>query len=227
MNKTKDDVDSLAVLPTCQAEIEILHHEKKFLIINKPAGLLSVPGRNPANHDSVLTRLAAIYPGSSIAHRLDFDTSGIMVIPLTKLALSEISKQFQSREVSKTYTAIVSGIVEPESGEIDLPIAADPDNRPKYKICAVEGKKSLTKFNVIERSIKENSTRLFLHPVTGRSHQLRLHLQAIGHPILGDVFYADEESKRKSSRLLLHATEIEFQHPDKNILVNFHSPVPF
>lgn len=227
MNKATDDAESLAVLPKCQDEIEILHHENFFLVINKPAGLLSVPGRNPANHDSVLTRLAVSYPDSAIVHRLDFDTSGIMVIPLNKFTLSEISKQFQSREISKAYTAVVSGIVESEAGEIDLPIAADSENRPKYKICHYTGKKSLTEFSIVSRSIADNCTRLLLHPVTGRSHQLRLHLQAIGHPILGDVFYADDESKQKSSRLLLHATEIKFQHPDTKRLVSFHSPVPF
>jgi tRNA pseudouridine32 synthase / 23S rRNA pseudouridine746 synthase len=227
MRTSANDIESLAILPLCQDEIGILHQEKSFLMINKPSGLLSVPGRNPANQDSVQTRLAAIYPGSAIVHRLDFDTSGIMVIPLSKTALSEISKQFQSRIIHKTYAAVVAGIVQPDSGAIDLPIVADPDNRPKYKICKVSGKKSLTEFTVIERSITENSTRLFLHPVTGRSHQLRLHLQAIGHPILGDVFYADQESQLKSSRLLLHATEIQFHHPDTQNSVCFNSPVPF
>lgn len=222
-----DDPESLAILPTCRDEIGILYQDKCFLIINKPAGLLSVPGRNPANHDSVQTRLAKIYPGSSIVHRLDFDTSGIMVIPLTKLALSDISKQFQSRSVSKTYTAVVSGIVQSDSGEIDLPIAADADNRPQYKICFQSGKESLTEFTVIGRNNAENTTRLLLHPLTGRSHQLRLHLQSIGHPILGDVFYADDASKLKSLRLLLHATEIQFHHPDTNRPVRFNSPVPF
>lgn len=227
MTSISNTPESLAILPSCQDEIEILHQDASFLIINKPAGLLSVPGRNPANYDSVQTRLAEIYPSSSIVHRLDFDTSGIMVIPLNKLALSEISKQFQSRVVRKTYTAVVSGIVQPDTGEIDLPIAADADNRPKYKICKLSGKKSLTEFNVIERSIAENVTRLYLHPVTGRSHQLRLHLQAIGHPILGDVFYGGQESQSKSSRLLLHATEIQFHHPETQHIVCFNSPVPF
>lgn len=227
MKKIMDDPESLAILPTCHDQIDFVYQDKSFLIVNKPAGLLSVPGRNPANQDSVQTRLAKIYPDSSIVHRLDFDTSGIMVIPLTKLALSDISKQFQSRAVSKTYTAVVSGIVQPDSGEIDLPIAVDMNHRPKYKICAVNGKKSLTEFTVIERLDAENTTRLLLHPVTGRSHQLRLHLQAIGHPILGDVFYADDVSKLKSSRLLLHATEIQFHHPDTKLPVIFNSPVPF
>ncbi len=222
-----NDIESLAILPACKDEIEILYEDSFFLIINKPSGLLSVPGRNPANQDSVQTRLAAIYSGSSMVHRLDFDTSGIMVIPLTKLALSHISKQFQSRSIHKTYTAVVSGIVQSDSGEIDLPIAVDAENRPKYKICQLTGKKSLTEFTVLERSVADNTTRLLLHPVTGRSHQLRLHLQAIGHPILGDVFYAAEEIRVMSSRLLLHATEIEFTHPDLKRSVIFNSPVPF
>lgn len=222
-----NSTELLAILPPCQDEIKILHQDTSFLIINKPAGLLSVPGRNPVNNDSVQTRLAAIYPGIAMVHRLDFDTSGIMVIPLNKMALSEISKQFQSRVVHKTYTAVVYGIVRADSGEIDLPIAPDVDNRPKYKICAVNGKKSLTEFNVIERSGEKNTTRLLLHPVTGRSHQLRLHLQAIGHPILGDVFYADAINLLTSPRLLLHATEIQFQHPNTQQPVRFISTVPF
>lgn len=227
MRSSPNDIESLAVLPACKDEIGILHEDSSFLIINKPSGLLSVPGRNPANQDSVQTRLAASYPGSAIVHRLDFDTSGIMVIPLTTLALSNISKQFQSRSIRKTYTAVVSGMVQSDSGEIDLPIAADAENRPKYKICQLTGKKSLTEFTVLDRSVGGNTTRLLLHPITGRSHQLRLHLQAIGHPILGDVFYATEEVRVMSSRLLLHATEIEFTHPETKRSVIFTSPVPF
>jgi tRNA pseudouridine32 synthase / 23S rRNA pseudouridine746 synthase len=227
MSILSDDPESLVVLPVCQEKIEVIHQDRNFLIINKPAGLLSVPGRNPANYDSVQSRLKEFDKAASIVHRLDFDTSGIMIIPLNAGALSEISKQFQARLVRKSYTAIVSGLVQFDSGKIDLPIAADKNNRPKYKICTETGKKSLTEFRVIERSIEQNSTRLALHPVTGRSHQLRLHLQAVGHPILGDVFYADETSKLKSSRLLLHAISIQFVHPETKKPVSFNSTVPF
>jgi len=221
------DLDSLAILPPCLDDIEILHQEPGFLIINKPSGLLSVPARHPANRDSVLVRMQSLYRAASIVHRLDFDTSGILVIPLSPACLSEISKQFQSRRVSKTYTAVVAGIVKKEAGIIDLPIAADMENRPKYKICAATGKESTTEYKLLGVDEIEQTSRLSLHPITGRSHQLRLHLQAIGHPILGDVFYADEISQLKSPRLLLHATEIQFYHPDTKLPVIFNSSVPF
>lgn len=213
-----DALEGLAILPPCEGDIEILQREDSFLIINKPTRILSVPGRHPLNRDSVIARLQAEYPNASIVHRLDFDTSGIMVIPLTKSALSNISKQFQARTVRKTYTAVVDGLVKDDSGVIDLPIAADADNRPKYKISDA-GKKSVTEFLVLSRNEAANTTRVLLHPVTGRSHQLRLHMQAMGHSILGCEFYASDAVKNKASRLLLHATEIEFLHPTSGVKV--------
>jgi tRNA pseudouridine32 synthase / 23S rRNA pseudouridine746 synthase len=207
------NIDDLSILPACLANISILDTDEHYLIINKPAGLLSVPGRHPHNRDSVIERLRQAFPSAEIVHRLDFDTSGIMVIPLNKFSLSHISKQFQARSVNKYYTAVVNGLVEKNAGTIDLPIAVDVANRPKYKICTREGKKSVTEFTVILRSESEQTSRLLLHPITGRSHQLRLHLQAIGHPILGCHFYGDAQSTHKASRLLLHATELAFDHP--------------
>ena len=206
-------VDDLAILPRCMDELKILRSEADFLLVNKPPRLLSVPGRHPQNHDSVLTRLRVDFPSAEIVHRLDFDTSGIMVIPLTKQALSHISKQFQARTTHKIYTAVVNGLVNEDSGIIDLPIAPDMDNRPKYKICEHSGRQSVTEFTVVSRDKLGQATRLSLHPITGRSHQLRLHLQAIGHPILGCEFYADEIALKKSPRLLLHAAELIFDHP--------------
>ncbi|HWV14041.1 MAG TPA: pseudouridine synthase [Cellvibrio sp.] len=206
-------LEDLAVLPPCAEQVEILHRDGQFLIINKPARLLSVPGRHPQNRDSVIVRLQGEFPGAAIVHRLDFDTSGIMVVPLTPMSLSHISKQFQARTVHKTYTAIVDGLIDEERGRIDLAIAADLENRPKYKICAVSGKPSITEFTLLERDELAQTSRVLLHPITGRSHQLRLHMQAIGHPILGCEFYADQAALAKASRLLLHATRLEFTHP--------------
>src|SRR6478609_9188485 len=174
-----DVFNDLTVLPHCNEAIQVLQQDDAFLIINKPTRLLSVPGRHPLNHDSVIARLQTEYPQAAIVHRLDFDTSGIMVIPLNKLALSHISKQFQARTVRKTYTAIVDGLIKDDDGIIDLPIAADAENRPKYKICFESGKKSVTEFSVMDRDQIANTTRVLLHPVTGRSHQLRLHMQSI------------------------------------------------
>lgn len=208
-----DVFDDLAVLPECTEEVEILQRDPSFLLINKPTRLLSVPGRHPQNRDSVIARLLVGFPNASIVHRLDFDTSGIMVIPLNKAALSHISKQFQARTTHKTYTAIVNGLVKDDSGVIDLPIAPDMENRPKYKICPETGRQSVTEFTVLSRDEIAQTSRVLLHPITGRSHQLRLHMLAIGHPILGCEFYADDVALSKSPRLLLHATELAFDHP--------------
>lgn len=219
--------DELAILPVCHEAIRILRSEETFLLIDKPAGLLSVPGRNPQNRDSVAVRLQQEFAGAAIVHRLDFDTSGVMVIPLTKLALSFISKAFQQRTVEKYYTAVVAGLLQDDSGEINLPIAADADNRPKYKICHQAGKPSLTHYEVLERDEKTQTTRLLLKPVTGRSHQLRLHLWAIGHPILGCSFYHNEWSASAAERLLLHATELKFPHPINGEAVRGWAPPAF
>jgi len=208
-----DTFDELTVLPKCLAEVVIIQRYPEFLIINKPARLLSVPGRHPQNRDSVIARLLVDFPNAAIVHRLDFDTSGLMVIPLNKKSLSHISKQFQARTISKTYTAVVNGLVKHDSGVIDLPIAPNMENRPRYKICAVTGRQSVTEFTVSFRDQDAQTSRVLLHPITGRSHQLRLHMQAIGHPILGCEFYADEAALGKASRLLLHATALEFLHP--------------
>lgn len=208
-----DALDDLYVLPPCTAEIVLLHEAEDYLLIDKPAGLLTVPGRHPLNRDSVIARLQRNLPGAAIVHRLDFDTSGVMVIPLNKLSLSHISRQFQQRSVHKTYTAVVQGLLKENEGKIDLPIAPDAEHRPKYKICAATGKASLTEYRVIARDSELGLTRVALHPVTGRSHQLRLHLHAIGHPILGCSFYYLGDSASRAERLLLHATEIQFDHP--------------
>lgn len=207
-------IDDLFILPPCQEEVEILQENEDFLLINKPTRLLSVPGRHPQNRDSVISRLHLQYPDASIVHRLDFDTSGVMVIPLNKPALSHISKQFQARRVIKHYIAVVAGIVEKDECVIDLAIA--PDEGPKYKICRQTGKPSVTEYRVLERDLQQNRTRLYLHPITGRSHQLRLHLQAIGHPIIGCEFYGGKYAMA-ADRLLLHATDLQFEHPQTGV----------
>jgi len=222
-----DPIDELFILPPCEQPLELLHKDPGFLLVSKPSGLLSVPGRHPRNRDSVIARLQADYLQAAIVHRLDVDTSGIMVVPLGKQALSHISRQFQARTVSKSYTALVQGLVKDDQGSIDLPIAADAEHRPKYKICHQTGKPSLTRYQVLARDEQLQQTRLLLHPVTGRSHQLRLHLWAIGHPILGCSFYALGDSALLASRLLLHATLLEFIHPYTGEKVRGESPPPF
>ena len=218
------DIDQLFILPPCAGQIRILQEDPDFLLIDKPTRLLSVPGRHPQNRDSVIARLEQDYPGVSIVHRLDFDTSGVMVIPRNKAALSHISKQFQARTVSKHYTAVVAGLMEQDEGVIDLPIASD--DGPKYKICRATGKPSITEYKVLSRDEGPGTSRVFLHPITGRSHQLRLHLQAIGHPILGCEFYAGEFAQA-ADRLLLHATDLQFVHPRTGEQVFVESPADF
>lgn len=221
-----DSLDQLYVLPACHEPLEVLQAERTHLLVDKPARLLSVPGRSPKNRDCVISRLQIEYPGATAVHRLDFDTSGIMVVPLTKEVLSNLSRQFQQRSVQKCYTAVVYGQVEKDRGRIDLPIAPDPEARPKYKV-SPDGKASVTDYQVLERNSRDNTTRLALYPITGRSHQLRLHLQAIGHPILGCEFYAHPEALAMADRLLLHASELSFDHPLSGQRVNASSSVPF
>lgn len=220
-------IDQLAVLPPCDQAIGLLREDKHFLLVDKPAGLLSVPGRHPDNDDCVLSRLERNYPGASIIHRLDFDTSGVMVVALNKKAHGAIARQFQERETYKRYTAHVSGALAEHHGEIDLPIAPDQDNRPKYKICPETGKPSLTRYRVDHYWQVSDTSQVTLEPATGRSHQLRLHLAAIGHPILGCAFYAPDTIRSSAERLRLHATELRFRHPVTGEQVSVISPCPF
>ncbi len=199
------------LVPHSSEAIRILYADADLLLVRKPDLLLSVPGRHPLNKDCLVTRLQRDYPTASIVHRLDLDTSGIMVIPLNRAAHAHISRQFQRREVDKAYHAVVYGDVGPDAGEIDLPIACDWANRPRQLICHQRGRDALTRFEVLERH--GDRTRLLLRPVTGRSHQLRLHLSAIGHPILGCDLYAHANALGMADRLLLHASALALTHP--------------
>jgi len=209
MNRPSDSPPYL--VPHSQEEIALLYEDADLLLVRKPDLLLSIPGRHPLNKDCLITRLQQRYPTASIVHRLDLDTSGIMVIPLNKPTHAHISRQFQERKVEKTYHAVVYGVVGPEQGEIDLPIACDWDNRPRQKICQERGKNALTRFEVLAR--ETDRTRLLLKPVTGRSHQLRIHMRELGHPILGCDMYAHASALAMADRLLLHATTLAFEHP--------------
>lgn len=219
--------DQLTVLPKCHELLTILHEDNDFLLINKPAGLLSVPGRNPANGDCVKSRLELEFPGVSIVHRLDFDTSGIMVVARNKLAHAAIARQFQERTVNKRYYARAYGLPSPPEGRVDLPIVADKEHRPKYKICQETGKASITDYRVLEYDEANEISRLSLEPLTGRSHQLRLHMAAIGYPLLGCVFYAPERVQQMAANLQLHAADLRFRHPKTQQWVEGSSPCPF
>jgi tRNA pseudouridine32 synthase/23S rRNA pseudouridine746 synthase len=199
------------LVPHSREEIDVLYADRDLLLVRKPHLLLSIPGRHPLNRDCLITRLRRDYPTASIVHRLDLDTSGIMVIPLNKPTHAHISRQFQRREVDKSYHALVYGGMAQDIGEIDLPIACDWASRPRQVICRKRGKPALTRFQVLERA--GDRTRVLLQPVTGRSHQLRIHLSEIGHPVLGCDLYAHENALGMANRLMLHASALAFEHP--------------
>ncbi|MGP4802669.1 RluA family pseudouridine synthase [Agrobacterium cavarae] len=211
--------------PPLEPYISIIHRDESLLVLDKPSGLLSVPGRDPALADSLATRVQKQFPSALMINRLDKDTSGIVLMSLNKKAHAAIASQFESRTTKKIYQAIVWGEVTGESGEIDLPLAIDPDNKPRHRVDQDNGRPSQTQWRVLER-LPLPATRLELRPLTGRTHQLRVHLKALGHPILGDEFYASGEALAASERLLLHAEELSFHHPDGHD-VTFHVPAPF
>lgn len=213
------------IVPPCHEAVEILCAHRLFLLVNKPSGLLSVPGKHPSNRDSLISRLQEDYAEARIVHRLDMDTSGIMVVALGADSHRALSKQFEQRETYKEYTAIVAGQVEKDLGSIDLPLTCDWPNRPKQMICHENGKQALTHYEVVERLT--DRTRLLLKPVTGRSHQLRVHTMAIGHPILGCEFYADETAFAMAPRLQLHATTLNINHPETGECIRGECPAPF
>ena len=213
------------LVPHSKEPIRILYRDDDLLLVRKPDLLLSIPGRHPLNKDCLISRLRRRYPTASIVHRLDLDTSGIMVIPLNKTSHADISRQFQQRRVEKTYHAIVYGLLKDDAGEIDQPIACDWHNRPRQKICRDSGRSALTRFEVLERG--ENRTRVLLKPVTGRSHQLRIHMRELGHPVLGCDMYAHAEALAMAPRLLLHATTLAFAHPGTGAWLEGECPPDF
>ncbi|WP_130802938.1 RluA family pseudouridine synthase [Acinetobacter ihumii] len=205
----------------------LIHRDDDFIVIHKPAGILSVPGKGDL-YDSVLTRLVAIEPRSLLIHRLDRDTSGILVFALNKAAQTHISKQFQARQTDKIYQAVVAGSLTGE-GSVDIPVVYDPDRPPLHVVDPSYHKPALTHWKVIENFELQGQpvTRVELTPITGRSHQLRVHMQYLGHPIVGDTLYADEQYQQLMSRLCLHAMTLSFQHPKTEQQLTFSCPVPF
>ena len=215
------------IVPVCHEEIEILYQDEYLLLINKPDNLLTLSGKHPLNKDSVHFRLVKEFPTATMIHRLDFGTSGILIVALNKDINAHIGKQFQARNIVKTYTAILHGHLAQDDGCIDYPIAKDKPNFPLLKICSETGKKALTNYQVIERLQEPFATRVMFTPVTGRTHQLRIHSKEIGHPILGCDLYATDEAFFLSKRLMLHATDIEFDHPVTVERIKGLSPCPF
>lgn len=206
--------------PPLNPWLVILYQDDHIMVVNKPSGLLSVPGRLAENQDSILLRVQRDFPTAQSVHRLDMATSGIMVVALTRQAESELKRQFREREPSKVYLARVWGCPDKESGLIDLPLICDWPNRPKQKVCFESGKAAKTEWRILEKE-SAGVTRVELRPITGRSHQLRVHMQALGHPILGDNFYATPEAKVLATRLQLHATSLSITHPKSGLPITF------
>lgn len=201
----------------------LLYQDAHLLVVSKPPGLLTVPGRLPENKDCLITRIQQDFPTAAIVHRLDMATSGLLVVPITKPTLSNLARQFQQRQIEKRYQAVVAGLIEQDQGTIKAPLMCDWPNRPRQMVHP-EGKPSVTHFRVLHRDHRLQHTYVDLFPVTGRSHQLRVHLLHIGHPILGDNLYAPEPTIAESHRLLLHAQYLSFKHPDNGAQFCFTQP---
>ena len=213
--------------PPKNLSLDILFEDKYLLVINKPSGLLSVPGRGDDKQDCLISRVQSMYPDTLIVHRLDMSTSGLIILARGKEIERSLSILFQNRKVEKKYIAVVDGKVTPTSGEVNLPLITDWPNRPKQKVDFESGKSSQTRYSVISYDKKNNSSRLELIPLTGRTHQLRVHMQAINHAILGDELYANKDAVNKSSRLLLHAFYLAFPHPVSGGLISVTSDAEF
>lgn len=213
--------------PPIEPWLSILYQDEEIMVVDKPAELLSVPGKGAELHDSIITRIQWEFPEAETVHRLDMSTSGILVIALTKVAERELKRQFRERETYKRYIADVFGIMEEDGGMIDLPLICDWERRPKQMVCFERGKEARTAYRVLFRNYQENFTRVSLNPLTGRSHQLRVHLLSLGHVILGDRFYAQGEALQQRSRLALHACELKLIHPTTKEALHFKVAPPF
>lgn len=204
--------------------LDVLHDDAEMLVVSKPSGLLSVPGKGEHLSDCLIARVQAVWPQALLVHRLDRDTSGVMVFGLTPHAQRFLSRQFEMRAAKKIYIARVWGRMTPKTGRVDLPLIVDWPNRPRQHVDHENGKAAVTDWRVLRDTAQESRVRLM--PKTGRSHQLRVHMLALGHPILGDPFYAEGEA-RAHPRLMLHSEELRIKHPDSGRMMKFRAPAPF
>lgn len=205
--------------------VRVIHADHHIVVVDKPAGLLSVPGKGDHLSDCMIARLARIFPEVLLVHRLDLDTSGVMVFALTRHAQRTLSAQFEARQTRKVYLARLWGHLDPKQGRVDLPLCVDWPNRPRQHVDPVNGKPAQTDWRVL-RLDPDGTTRVRLMPVTGRSHQLRVHMLSLGHPILGDPLYA-EGPARDWPRLMLHAESLRVGHPESGKGTTFTAPAPF
>ncbi|WP_437614553.1 RluA family pseudouridine synthase [Erwinia sp. V71] len=224
------------IAPPCPDQIAIVYQDDHLVLINKPAGLLSLSGKNPLNLDSVHHRLVQIFPGCTLVHRLDFGTSGLMVIARNKAINAALCQQFSERRVTKRYSALLCGHLDDNEGMIEAAIAKDPALFPLMSICSIHGKPARSRYRVIERlhHVLEDKTllpltRVELTPETGRTHQLRIHCQQLGHPILGCDLYGGRllPGTELTPRLMLHASELHFMHPISEAWINARCDSPF
>ncbi len=203
----------------------ILHADHEVLVVDKQSGLLTVPGKDADRQDCLINRLRGIYPEVLLVHRLDQDTSGVMVFALTPHAQRHLGLQFEKRQTKKTYIARVWGRLAPATGQVDLPLIVDWPNRPRQMVDHENGRPAQTDWRVIKAA--DDESRVRLSPITGRSHQLRVHMLSLGHPILGDPLYAEGPARDDYPRLMLHAETLRFRHPDGGIAQSFNAPVSF
>lgn len=215
--------------PPTSPYLDILYQDDDIVVLNKPSGLLSVPGRKIEHFDSLMSRVQAVWPKSCVVHRLDMMTSGVIVMSMHLDATRHLNRQFAERTPTKYYIAIVHGHLANDTGEIDFPLIVDYPNRPKQKVCYETGKASLTKYQVLERFEYKGEpvTRVKLTPITGRSHQLRVHMQQLGHPIIGDRLYAPDDVIALVSRLNLHAEQLTIEHPKTGERLTFYKENEF
>ena len=205
--------------------LDILYIDDDVLVVNKPSGLLTVPGKELKHHDSLELRVKIEYPNSFLIHRLDMDTSGVIIFALSKSTQRSLNLQFEKRIVKKLYEARVFGNITEDNGFIDLPLIVDWPNRPLQKIDAKEGKSALTHWQVLDR--EGDITRVALMPETGRTHQLRVHMMSLGHTILGDRFYGNVAEINLANELQLHAKDLMIIHPKNGKKITFKAPLPF
>lgn len=207
--------------------LDILHDDALLIAVNKPSGVLSVPGRGALAHGSMAEQVQQRFPDAKVVHRLDMATSGILLFAKGLDAQRWVSRQFELRKIRKEYLAVVSGLMRDDNGEINAPLIADWPQRPRQKVDSIAGKEAITQYQVIERNAEHTFTRVQLYPITGRSHQLRVHLRWIGHPILGDQLYAPIDDADRAKRLLLHACGITLEKAGDCPPLTIQCPAPF
>ncbi len=211
--------------PPLEPWLSVVYEDADLVVLDKPSGLLSVPGRHPSLSDCLEARARGRWPTAGMVHRLDKDTSGVMVLALNKRAHGRLGSQFEHRQTEKSYVARVWGTMADDEGLVDLPLATDWENKPRQRIDHERGRAAQTAWKVLAR--EGAATRVALTPLTGRTHQLRVHMLALGHPILGDPFYAEGEALVAADRLQLHAETLAFTHPTTGEPMRFTVPAPF